>query len=163
VAWRGSAHAATMAPRQGKAPTTRRQDTAPTSTRSLRGEGQAARDEARDHHGRDPRRRRRWSRGHKGAIHQISRTGRCAIAGSIDQGPSRRLTPAGAAGIERGGGEGDVVARARARGGREVDASSGRVGLTEPPGRVRPGRPAPIGGPRPDRWGQADRWGWGDF
>jgi hypothetical protein len=35
--------------------------------------------------------------------------------------------------------------------------------LTEPPGRVRPGRPAPTGGPRPDRWRQADRWGWGGF
>jgi hypothetical protein len=28
----------------------------------------------------------------------------------------------------------------------EGDASNGRVGLTEPPGRVRPGRPAPTGG-----------------
>jgi hypothetical protein len=142
MAWRGSARAATMAPRQGKAPMTRRQDTAPTSTRSHRGEGQAARDEARGHHGRDPMCRRRRSRGHKGAIDQISWTGRCAIAGSIDQGPSRRLTSAGAARIEPSGGEGDAVARARARGGREVDVSSGRVGLTEPPGRVRPGRPA---------------------
>jgi hypothetical protein len=121
----------------------------PTSTRSHPGEGRAA----RGRHGRDPRRRRRRSRGHTEAIDKISRTSRCAYAGSIDHDPSRRLTPAGAAGIERGGGKGDAVARARVRGGREVDASSGRVDLTEPPGRVRPGRPAPIGGPRPDRWG----------
>jgi hypothetical protein len=105
-----------MTPRQGKVPTTRRQDTAPTSTRFHRGEGQAARDEARGHHGRDPRHRRRRRQGHKGAIDQISRTGRCAIAGSIDHDPSRQLTPAGAAGIESGGGEGDVVARARSKG-----------------------------------------------
>jgi hypothetical protein len=58
MAWRGSARAAAMAPSQGKASMTRRQDTTPTSTRSRRGEGQATRDEARGHHGRDPRRRR---------------------------------------------------------------------------------------------------------
>jgi hypothetical protein len=126
VAWRGSACAATMAPSQGKTPMTRRQDTTPTSTRSHRGEGQAARDEARGHHGQDPRRRRRRSRGHKGVIDQISWTGRSAVAGSIDCDPSRRLTPAEAAGIGRGSGEGDAVARARVRGGRKVDASSGR-------------------------------------
>jgi hypothetical protein len=43
---------------------------------------------------------------------------------SIDRDPSRRLTLAGAAGIERGGGEGDAVARARGRregGGRCVE------------------------------------------
>jgi hypothetical protein len=42
---------------------------------------------------------------------------------------------------------GDAVARARARGTREVSEASGRVGLTEPPGRVRPGGPGPTGGP----------------
>jgi hypothetical protein len=64
--------------------------------------------------------------GSRGVIDQISRTGRCVVAGSIDCDPSRRLTPAEAAGIERGGSEGDTVARARARGGREVDATSAR-------------------------------------
>jgi hypothetical protein len=44
--------------------------------------------------------------------------------------------------IERGDDEGDAVARARARGGRDECP----VGLTEPPGRIRPGRPAPTGG-----------------
>jgi hypothetical protein len=87
----------------------------PTSTRSHPGEGRAARDEARGRHGQDPRRGRRQSRGHKGAIDKISRTGRCAIAGSINRNPSRWLTPAGAAGIERSGGKGDVVARVRGR------------------------------------------------
>jgi hypothetical protein len=121
MAWRGSARAATMAPSQ---PTTHRQGTTPTSTRSHRGEGRAAQDEARGRHGRDPRRRRRRSRGHKGAIDKISQTGRCAIAGSINRDPSRRLALEGVAQIEPGGGEGDAVARARERregGGRRVD------------------------------------------
>jgi hypothetical protein len=103
VAWRGSAHAATAAPSQGKAPTSRRQSTTPTSTRSHRGEGQATRDKARGRHGRDPERRRRRRREHQGVIDQISQTGRCAVVGSIDCDPSRRLTPAEAVRIKRGG------------------------------------------------------------
>jgi hypothetical protein len=44
---------------------------------------------------------------------------------------------------------GDAVARESARG--KIRASEGvrPVGLTKPPGRVRPGRLAPIGGPGP--------------
>jgi hypothetical protein len=72
----------------------------------------------------------------QGAIYKNSQTGRCAIAGSIDRDPSRWLTPTGAAGIERGGGEGDTVARARGRREGGGDALNGRVGLTEPPSRV---------------------------
>jgi hypothetical protein len=96
-----------------------------------KGKGRAAREEARGRHGQNPRRGRRRSRGHKGAIDKISRTGRCAVAGSIDRDPSRRLAPAGAAGIKCGGGEGDAVARARARGEGEEGASNGRVGLDQ--------------------------------
>jgi hypothetical protein len=62
--------------------------------------------------------------GTRGVIDQISQIGRSAIARSIDCNPSRRLTPAEATGIERGGGRGDAVARARVRGGREVNATS---------------------------------------
>jgi hypothetical protein len=65
VAWRGSARAAMTAPSQGKAPTTCRQATTLTSTRSRRGESQAALDKARGRHGRDPRRRRRRSQGRR--------------------------------------------------------------------------------------------------
>jgi hypothetical protein len=75
-----------------------------------KGKGQAARGEARGRHGQNPRRGRRRSRGHEEAIDKISRTGRCAIAGSIERAPSRRLALAGAVGIERG--DGDSVARA---------------------------------------------------
>jgi hypothetical protein len=42
---------------------------------------------------------------------------------------------------------GDAIARAQAREEEEVSEESDRVGLTGPPGRVQPGRPAPIGGP----------------
>jgi hypothetical protein len=64
--------------------------------------------------------------GSRGVIDQIAWTGRCTVVGSIDCDPSRRLTPAKAARIEHGGGEGDAVARARAGEGREVDATSAR-------------------------------------
>jgi hypothetical protein len=64
--------------------------------------------------------------GTRGVIDQISRTGRSVVARYIDCDPSRWLTPAEATGIERGGGGGDAVARARARGGREVNAMSAR-------------------------------------
>jgi hypothetical protein len=40
----------------------------------------------------------------KGVIDKISRTGRSAVAGSIDCDPSQRRTPAELVGIERGGG-----------------------------------------------------------
>jgi hypothetical protein len=124
VAWRGSARAAMTTPSQGKTPMTRRQGTTHTSTRSRQGKGRAARGEARGRHGQNPRCRRRRSRGHRDAIDKISRTGRCTVAGSIERAPSRRLAPAGAVGIERGGGDGDSVSRARARregGGRRAD------------------------------------------
>jgi hypothetical protein len=55
----------TTAPSQGKAPTTRRQATTLTSTRSRWGESQATRDKAQGRHGRDPRRRRRRSQGRR--------------------------------------------------------------------------------------------------
>jgi hypothetical protein len=42
--------------------------------------------------------------GVEGVINQISQTGRSTIARSTDCYPSRRLTPAEAVGIERGGG-----------------------------------------------------------
>jgi hypothetical protein len=124
----------------------------PTSTRSHPGKGQAARGEARGRHGRDPRRRRRWSRGHKRAIDKISRTGRCAVAGSINRDPSRRLTPARAAGIEHGDREGDLLARARGRreGGGRCMKWPGWFDRATWSGSTRP---APTGGARPDRWG----------
>jgi hypothetical protein len=59
VAWRGSARTTTMTPSQGKALTSRRQSTTPTSTRSRRGEGPTARDQARGRHGRAPEHQRR--------------------------------------------------------------------------------------------------------
>jgi hypothetical protein len=89
-----------------------------------KGKGQAARGEARGRHGRNPRCGRRRSQEHREPIDKISRTGRCAVAGSIECAPSRRLAPAGAVRIERGGGNGNSVARARERreeGGRCVD------------------------------------------
>jgi hypothetical protein len=86
--------------------------------------------------------------GVEGAIDQISRTGRSAIARSTDCYPSRWLTPAQAVGIEHGGGGAtqspELGQEEEVRGHDEHP-----VGLTEPPGRVRPGRPAPIGGPSP--------------
>jgi hypothetical protein len=124
VAWRGSARAATTAPSQGKAPTIRWQGTAHTSTRSCQGKGRAARGEARGRHGQNPRCGRRRSRGHRETIDKISRTSRCAVAGSIERAPSRRLAPAGAVGIEHGGGDSDSFAKARARregGGKRAD------------------------------------------
>jgi hypothetical protein len=57
------------------------------------------------------------AKGTRGVIDQISQTGRSAIARSINCDPSRRLTLAEAVEIERGGGEGDAVTMARARGG----------------------------------------------
>jgi hypothetical protein len=143
VAWRGSARAATMAPSQGKAPMTRRQGTTPTSTRSRRGEGQATRDIARGRHGRDPRHRRQRSRGHRGDNRpDLSDRQEC-------RREIYRLAPISAANSNGGRWNqarlrrGDAVARARARGRRE--ASEGE----RPPGRVRPGRPAPTGEPGP--------------
>jgi hypothetical protein len=112
VAWRGSAHAAMTAPRQRKTPTSCRQGTTRTSTRSRQGKGRAARDEARGCHGRNPRCGRQQSRGHREAISKISRTGRCAVARSTERTPSRRLALARAVGIERGGGNGDSVGKA---------------------------------------------------
>jgi hypothetical protein len=126
VAWQGSARAATTAPSQGKTPTTRRQGTACTSTRSHQGKGRAA----RDRHGQNPRCGRRRSRGHREAIGKISWTGRCTIARSTERTPSRRLAPARAVGIEHGGGNGDSVVTTRERGRRGERADW--------PGRGRP-------------------------
>jgi hypothetical protein len=78
-----------------------------------KGKGRAAREEARDRHGQNPRCGRWQSREHREAIDKISQTRRCAVAGSIECAPSRRLAPAGAVGIERGGGDSDSVARAQ--------------------------------------------------
>jgi hypothetical protein len=128
VAWRGSARAATTTPSQGKMPMTRWQGTTRTSTRSRQGKGRAARGEARGHHGQNPRCRRRQSRGHREAIGKISRTSRCAIAGSIERTPSQWLALAGAVEIEHGGGDGDSVARARERGKERGNAQTGWVG-----------------------------------
>jgi hypothetical protein len=86
------------------------------------------------------------------AIDKISRTRRCAVAGSIDHDPSRRLTLAGTAGIERGGGNGDAVARARVRGRREVSEASAQS--------VRPSHLVRLDQVGRRRWvGQADRKG----
>jgi hypothetical protein len=148
-----------MTPSQGKALTTRRQDTARTNTRSCQGKGRAAREEARGRHGQNPRYGRRRSRGHREAIDKISRTGTCAVAGSIKRTPSRWLAPAGAVGIERGGG--DSVARAQARGEGEGRTSglagserpSHLVGLDQVGWRQQVGQgltsgPGPTGGAR---------------
>jgi hypothetical protein len=126
VAWRGSACVATTAPSQGKAPTTHRQATTLTSTRSHRGESQAARDKARGRHGRDPRCRRRrsqWCRG--GNRPDLSdRQERCREI--------YRLAPILASNSGEGRRNqarwqwGDAVARARARGRREVSEGSDR-------------------------------------
>jgi hypothetical protein len=59
VAWRGSARAATTASSQGKSPTIRRRSTQLTKPRSRRGQGLAAREQARGRHGRGPKLRRR--------------------------------------------------------------------------------------------------------
>jgi hypothetical protein len=77
-----------------------------------------------------PRCGKRRGRGHREAIGKISWTGRCTIARSTERTPSRRLALAGAVGIERGGGNGDSVARARERGRRGERADW--------PGRGRP-------------------------
>jgi hypothetical protein len=64
VAWRGSARAATTASSQGKSPMIRRQSTQLTKPRSCRGQGLAAREQARGHHGQGPelwRRRGMWA------------------------------------------------------------------------------------------------------
>jgi hypothetical protein len=92
---------------------------------SLR-EGQATRDKARGHHGRDPRRRRRRSRGHQGGNRPdlSDRQERCCKI--------YRLIPISAA--NSGGGHqnrarwrrGDAVTRAQARGRREVSEASAR-------------------------------------
>jgi hypothetical protein len=58
VAWRGSARVATTASSQGKSPTTRRQITQLTKHRFHRGQGLAARDQARGRHGQGPELRR---------------------------------------------------------------------------------------------------------
>jgi hypothetical protein len=117
--------------------------------------GQAARGEARGSHVRNPRCGRRRSQEHREPIDKISRTGRCAIARSIECTPSRWLAPAGAVGIERGGGNGDSAARARERregGGRRVDWP-GRVDRATWSGSTRQAGPdrwarGPTSGPR---------------
>jgi hypothetical protein len=116
VAWWGSAHAATMAPSQGKRWWHIGKAQHNTSTRYRQGVGWAARGEARGRHGQNPRCRRRRSQGHREAISEISRTGKCTIARSTERAPSRRLALAGVVQIE------GVVAvaiqsRERARGG----------------------------------------------
>jgi hypothetical protein len=58
VAWRGSAHAATMASSQRKSPTIRRRNTQ-HQARYHRGQGLATREQARGRHGRGPELRRR--------------------------------------------------------------------------------------------------------
>jgi hypothetical protein len=58
VAWRGSARAATTASSQGKSSTTRRRSTELTKHRSRRGQGLAARGQARGRHGQGPELRR---------------------------------------------------------------------------------------------------------
>jgi hypothetical protein len=64
--------------------------------------------------------------GIEGVIDQISRTGRSAIARSIDWHPSRRLTLVQVIGIKRGGGEPTQSPEQRARGRREVSGGSDR-------------------------------------
>jgi hypothetical protein len=84
----------------------------------------------------------------KGAIDKISRTGRSAVAGSIGthlSGGLRRSSSescAAAPGRRSRQGSGE-------RGGRSERGGCGRSVRPKPPGRVRPGRPAPIGEPGP--------------
>jgi hypothetical protein len=66
-----------------------------------------------------------------GVIDQISRTGRSAIARSIDWHPSRRLTPAEVVGIKRGGSEVTQSPEQRARGRREASEGERPVGLSD--------------------------------
>jgi hypothetical protein len=86
--------------------------------------------------------------GIEGVIDQISRTGRSTVARSTDWYPSRRLTPVEAVGIKRGSG-GATQSPELGREEEERGRDERPVGLTEPPGRVRPGRPALTGGPGP--------------
>jgi hypothetical protein len=85
------------------------------------------------------------AKGVEGVIDQISRTGRSTVARSTDCYPSRRLTSVEAVGIERGDG-GATQSPELGREEEERGRDEGLVGLTEPPGRVRPGRSAPTGG-----------------
>jgi hypothetical protein len=120
------------------------------STRSRRGQGQAARDQARGRHGQAPE-LQRWRgcerpggnrqdltdrRNHRRLIYRLG-TISAADSGGARRNRARRR-------------RGDVVARESTRG-KTTRASEGvrPVGLTEPPGRVRSGRLAPTGGPGP--------------
>jgi hypothetical protein len=67
VAWRGSARAAMTASSQGKSPMTCRRSTQPTKHRSRRGQGLAARDQARARHGQGPELRRQRGCEHPGS------------------------------------------------------------------------------------------------
>jgi hypothetical protein len=58
MAWRGSARAAMTASSQGKSPTIHRRSTQLTKPRSHRGQGTAAREQARGRHGQGPEIRR---------------------------------------------------------------------------------------------------------
>jgi hypothetical protein len=64
--------------------------------------------------------------GVEGVIDQISRTGRSAVARSIDWQPSRQLTPAEVVRIKRGGSGATQSPEQRARGRRVVSGGSDR-------------------------------------
>jgi hypothetical protein len=81
----------------------------------------------------------------KGVINKISQTGGSAVVRSINCDPSQRWTPVELIRIERGGGAMQSPERTRGRG-RGERGGCGRSVRPKPPGRVRPGRPTPIGG-----------------
>jgi hypothetical protein len=134
VAWRDSAHAATTASSQGKAPTKRRRSTQLTKPRSHRGKGLAAREQARGRHGRGPELRRQ--KGMRASRRQSIRSRGQAEPPSLDLSIEHHLS----SGHQRSSSESSAAAaRRRSRQGvreREEDASEqgGKrpVGPTEP-------------------------------
>jgi hypothetical protein len=82
MAWRGSAPAATTASSQGKSLTIRRRSTQLTKPISHRGQGLATREQARGHHGRGPKLRRR--KGMRASRGQSSRSHGQAEPPSLD-------------------------------------------------------------------------------
>jgi hypothetical protein len=149
MAWRGSARAAMMASSQGKSPTTCRRITQLAKHRSHRGQGRAARDQARGCHGQDLELRRRRGCERLGSNRQDladRRNSRCLI---YRLGP---ILAADSGGAHRNWAQwrrGDAVSKESVRG-KMMRVSEGvrPVRLTEPPGWVRPGRLASTGGPR---------------
>jgi hypothetical protein len=91
----------------------------------------------------------------RGVIDQISRTGRSAIARSIDWHPSWRLTPAEVVGIKRGGGEA-TQSLEQARGGRrsEQGGATGRFDRCHLVGFDQVGRRRQVGQAWQERLGE---------